>query len=388
MRPPSTHILKNTYIAVNATALFKQNKTGVEWYTWQLIKYLAREWKESDPPIVLFLPGDSTLFPEKQIFGQTALNIKNANWYLKPLKGKYFWTQYRLLKFLNHRPPGVLFSPSYVAPRFLSKNIPAINIVHGLEGEYFPEFRTVKQIISDHLWIIPALKKHRNITVSEHTKKDLNRFYHIPLPKIKVILSGPGTLDDNLTGTGHDAFLRKNGKNISFLFLDGSNERKNLPLAIRIFLKLRIETRRDLSLYIAGAIKDKNIINFIKSRKKYLIPLGYISEKKKIKQLKLANFLLYPSFYEGFGFPVLEAQAHGAVPITLKNSGLDEIGGKGIIEFDTENEKKSIAGIIDYINNSGRYQQLQEVGLENVQKYRWQKCARETRKFFLQIISK
>jgi len=393
------------YIAIDASALFKKNKTGVEWYTRQLLKYLVKEWKDSDPRVVLLAPRNHAEI-HRSVF------TRNKHWHFKLLPGRYFWTQHCLRKFLKRCPPALLFSPSYVAPRFLSRDIPTVTVVHGLEGEYFPEFRSAKQTIADHLLVIPVLRRDgvpasTIIAVSERTKKDLNYFFGIPPDRIKVVPSGPGTLDDaNLhaqrkrlsakaflspsfrrAGSDRKAdFLspRNSRKNIKFLFLGGDNERKNLELAIRIFLKLKhcVRTHCNASLYVAGDIKNRKILN---RRKENIIPLGYISEKEKIKQLETADFLLYPSFYEGFGFPVLEAQACGAVPIILKGGGLEETGGKGAIEFNIEKENKSIIHIMSHLKNRKNYQRIQKIGFANVQKYSWRKCAQEVRRILLKI---
>jgi len=375
------------YIAINACALFKQHKTGVEWYATQLLKHLAREWKETDLPVMLFAP-------KNLVQSHPRTEYQNKNWRLKPLPGKHLWTQYRLLKFLKRYPPALLFSPSYVAPRFLPQNIPDVTVVHGLEGEYFPEFKSIKQTFLDYFFTIPALKRSSFvIAVSEHTKKDLHYFYGIPLQKITTVLSGPGTLGDaDLRST--TARSASQEKTIKFLFLGGSTERKNLELAVRIFHQLRhlvgttvVGTTRELSLQIIGDIKNKELQKILASRKKDITLLGYVSEKKKMEYLKSANFLLYPSFYEGFGFPVLEAQACGAVPIVLKGSGLDEVGGEGIIEFDPSDEKKSISQIISYLEDSAKYRNIQQSGRANVKKFSWQKCAQEVKTILLNNIT-
>ena len=352
------------YVAINASALVKKNKTGVEWYTSQLLKYLAREWQESDPPVVLFVPQKP----------KNTASIMNKNWRIKILPGKFFWTQYHLLRFLKRYPPLTLFSPSYVAPRFLPPKISTINVVHGLEGEHFPEFRTLKQIVTDHYLTIPAIKKSSLvIAVSEHTRHDLFYFYHLPPKKIKTVLSGPGTIADKKIGC---SLVRKKDKVTKFLFLGGSNERKNLKLALRIFFLLKRKFK-NIHLTVTGKINPP-IENIIKE--KNITFLGYISEAEKKKQLKNAHFLLYSSFYEGFGFPVLEAQASGTVPITLKGSSLEEVGGDGIVKYDPRQEKKFLSLIVSLVKDQKKYSQMQKKGLKNIQRFSWQTCAKEIKK--------
>lgn len=358
-----------TYIAINASALCKKKKTGVEWYSLQLLKYLEQEWNNEDLTVVLFTP--------------KKINFPSKKWRIKVLPGEFLWTQFYLRNFLVKHPPVLLFSPSYVAPLFLPKRIKKINVVHGLEGEYFPQFRKIREIISDYFINIPSLKKSSLlIAVSEHTRKDLNYFYGIPFEKIKTILSGPGSLDNKFKFDS-----KKTKGTIQFLFLGGSSERKNLELAIRIFQKVtdRISSElvgKETKLIIAGSI-NKRFRKVLSYGKNNIVLLGYVSEQEKIQQLKNSDFLLYPSYYEGFGFPVLEAQACGTIPVVLKNSGLDEVGGQGIIEFDPALEEKSIDQIVDCIVSSGQHKKLQELGQTNFQKYSWQKCAREIRKILL-----
>jgi len=355
--------VERTYIAINATALGKPNKTGVEWYAWQLLKYLAREWKAPDPPVVLFTTN------------RPGTEIQNKKWRFKILPGKIFWTQYHLLKFLKRHPPALLFSPSYVAPRFLPPKIKTVNVVHGLEGERYPEFRSLKNTLGDYLINVPTLKKSfAIIAVSKHTKADLSYFYNIPSDQIKIIPSGGGTLEDDF----ESETKKKSGKNINLFFLAGSNDRKNLPLALRIFSNLKKIASVKISLTIAGIITE------IKYRKLILADknihyLGYVNEKEKIEQLKSSHFLLYTSFYEGFGFPVLEAQKCGAVPIVLKGSGLKEIGGEAIVEYDPANEGKALEKIKELIKDRQKYSQMQKIGLKNSQGFSWQKCAKQTR---------
>jgi len=365
-----------TYIAINAEALGKPDKTGVEWYGWQLLKYLSREWQASDPPVVLFV-SDRLKTGLDSIFWSAACK----NWRVKILPGQFLWTQYHLSRFLKRYPPALLFSPAYVAPRFLPKNIATINVVHGLEGEHFPEFNPLKNTVADYLTNVPALKKSSAIiAVSKHSKNDLHHFYGLPLNQIKVVLSGRGSLDDDFT-----AQPKKDRGTVKLLFLGGSNERKNLPLALRIFTQLQKLALSKITLHIAGEVTDDKMLKLIKANKNISL-LGYVGEKRKIKLLESSHFLLYPSFYEGFGFPALEAQTCGAIPITLKGSGLNEVGGAGIVEFDPFQEKGSLAKIAGLIIDPKKYGQMQKKGVKNSQRFTWHACAQATKKILLKYI--
>jgi len=364
--------LRTKYIAINAAVLVKPDKTGVEWYAWQLLKYLAREWKDTDPMVVLFAPGN----------GQKIPDFKKKNWRIKHLPGKYLWTQHHLRKFLKRYPPALLLSPSYVSPRFLPKSIPAVNVVHGLEGEHYPEFRSIKDTVTDYLINIPALRKSAAIiAVSKHTKTDLNYFYGIPPDLTRVVLSGRGTIDDDFAHTDE----KKNKQNIQFFLLAGPGDRKNLPLALEIFFRLRELSPKEITLAIAGTIKDKKLRELIKTDRN-ISYLGYVDEKTKIELLESSHFLLYSSLYEGFGFPVLEAQTCGAIPIVLEGSGLKEVGGNAIVEFNPLSKRKSLRKIVELIKEPEKYRQKQKIGLKNSQRFSWQSSARETKKILLQKI--
>lgn len=371
------------YIAINATALFKSRKTGVEWYSFQLLKYLSRVWQRGDPKVVLFAPQNLI----KRSNPHNFMALKNPRWRLKPLKGKYFWTQRVLRNFLRRRPPLLLLSPSYVAPVFLKKSIPTLTVVHGLEGEYFPEVKSAQKTISEYVFYLPALKKTTKIiAVSKHTQEDLVHFFGLPRERISVVLSGPGTLDDAQVKALESQPPRKNKKVFNFLFVGGGEERKNLETGLRIFNAFQKQCRQQCRLFVSGSLKRKSKIleRLLKENPQNIIKLGYVSETAKIKYLKKCHFLLYPSFYEGFGFPVLEAQMFNTVPVIIKGSGVAEIGGQGIIEVNPASQEQELAvELLKVTNSPAGYRRLQELGRQNVQKYSWRRCAEEVRKILL-----
>jgi len=366
-------VLKNKYIAIDGSALVKRNKTGVEWYGVKLIKYLSFKWKAEDLPVVIFIPQ------------KRKIRFKPKNWHIQFIPQKLFWTQYHLLKFLNKYPPQVFLSPSYIAPRFL--NSPSVNIVHGLEGEHFREFESIKDKIVKHVFVKPVLRKSKIVTVSNHSQKDLKKYFNLPS---QVILSGVGTLDDNrvirILRTARD--IKKSKTQINLLFIGGLNPRKNLSGAALIFRQLKKLTKKPIKLTILGGNKkDTAKINYSIQNspfKKDIIHIPYTANAKKEELLAKSHFLLFPSYYEGFGFPVLEAQTFGAIPVVMKNSGLAETGGEEILEYLEGEENKVASNMLKVINDTQEHRRMRKNGVDNVRKYSWNKCAKEIKKLVLE----
>lgn len=366
-------------IAVNASALSKKSKTGVEWYTFLVLKNLHQVWREDDPEIVLFSPK----------VDESVLKIFNkSSWRFKFLKSGPLWTQRKLCSALNRSKPKLLFSPSYTAPKFLKKEIKTVTVVHGLEGEYFPEAQPIWEILKERLVFRPAVEQSDKIlAVSEHTADDLIRFYRLNPEKIKVIKSGPGSFDDAEAKRISTALIeKKSEKRIEFIFLGGHLERKNFNLALQIFHLIGEKTNIPIKMTAIGRIGKKNpetekLLERLGSRVEIL---GYVEESKKRELLKSAHFLLYPSFYEGFGFPVLEAQLNHVIPVVLQAENFREIGGKNILDLiNSQTKQLNIETILELVKSSAKREAFAKIGRANAEKYSWQKCAEETRKILI-----
>ncbi len=362
-------------IAVNASALSRKSKTGVEWYTFLVLKNLHAIWRENDPEVVLYSP---------KVDEDILRLFSKSNWRFKFLKAGPLWTQTKLCSALSRSKPDLLFSPSYIAPKFLQKNIQTVTTVHGLENEYFPEGQSLARIIQERLVYRPSIEKSDQlIAVSEHTFDDLIKFYRINPEKIKVIKSGPGSFDDSekralIKISGE----KKSKKRIEFLFLGGHLERKNFNLALQIFSLIGEKTNIPIKMVAIGRIGQKSaetekLLNRLGSRVEIL---GYVEEKIKRELLRSAHFLLYPSFYEGFGFPILEAQLNNVIPIVLQAENFREIGGRSVLELiDSKSKQLNIEKILELVKDSEKRESLAQSGLLNAEKYSWLKCAEKTR---------
>ena len=221
-----------------------------------------------------------------------------------------------------------------------------------------------------------ALKKARKIiAVSVSTKNDLVNLYGANPEKISVVYHGATALKSE-TRT----------KKPQFLFLGRLEERKNITGLIQAFELLKKRYQLPHKLILAGSSgygyrKIKSKISQSKF-KDDIIELGYISEKEKRRLFGEAEALVFPSFYEGFGLPILEAQANGCPVITSDLSSLPEVAGAGAILIQPEVEQicQAMYKVIDDTNLRDR---LIKEGYRNIKKFSWQKCARETLKELL-----
>lgn len=228
----------------------------------------------------------------------------------------------------------VFFSPHF---NFLniSKGCKSVITVHDISFLRYPEFFSLrKNIWHKSLGIKKMLNKFDKIVaVSENTKLDLVEVLDLEEDKIHVIYSGNKiSIDKEIENSEVEEYLNKKDISSDYIFYLGNIEpRKNIVSIIEAYNKIR-EKREDLKntkLVIAGASGWKNKCVFTaweKSKyKKDIKFLGYVNKREKEILYRKAKLFVYPSFYEGFGFPPLEAMKRGVPVISSNVSSLPEI---------------------------------------------------------------
>lgn len=223
------------------------------------------------------------------------------------------------------------------------------------------------------------------IAVSENTKRDLISFCHVAEDKIKVIYSGitKSFVKLDLHGPRFNIIRNKYRLHKPFiLFLSTIEPRKNVIGLIKAFEILKKDNRHaGLQLVLAGGLgwKSEPIIKTIKSSlvKEDIIMLDYVESADRVVLYNLASVFAYPSFYEGFGFPPLEAMACGTPVVAAANSSLGEIVGDAGILVDPYNSKSIALGLKTILDNPELAQDLSLKGLEQAKKFTWEKAAEE-----------
>ncbi|NQV00966.1 MAG: glycosyltransferase family 4 protein [Parcubacteria group bacterium] len=326
-------------IGINAVAAFKQPRTGVEEYTYQLIKHLTMLEQSKKHRFILY-------------------SHKQLKW---PFP---MWTQIRLASEMIKNKPDVLFIPVHVLPLIHPKN--SVVTIHGLEYEYYPETYPYSHLKYLRWSTKYALKHARKIiAVSENTKKDLIKLYGGNPDKIEVVYHGYN--------------VRPLGSNIRtdpyILFIGRIETKKNIHGLIKAFDLLKKKYQAPHKLILVGPIPRSDLFDAKRSDIEFF---GYVSEQKKQQLLKNAEMFILPSFYEGFGMPILEAQASGCPVITSNVSSMPEVAGQGAILIEPKNIEQIAESMYKIINDSQLKKDLIEKGYENIKKFSWQKCAQET----------
>lgn len=254
--------------------------------------------------------------------------------------------------------------------------------VHDLSPVVTPEYYDFKRNLWHRLLAFKRAFARANLifAVSEYTKLDLLRLYNVPEKKIKVVYPG---IDDKVFRPNIDvADLREVRNRLGLpgdfiLFLNTIEPRKNLANVIKAFEQLP----HAASLVIAGrpGWKEAAIFREIKNSKKSakIRFIGYVSEQDKPAIIKLSRMLVYPSFYEGFGFQPLEAMAIGVPAIASQLTSLPEVLGDAALLVNPYNINDIAQAMHELLVNPALRQNFITKGLERAKKYNWQKTAEQ-----------
>jgi glycosyltransferase involved in cell wall biosynthesis len=280
----------------------------------------------------------------------------------------------------------VLFAPNFVPPPTRSRRL--VVTVHDLAFRLYPETAP----LATRRWLARlerALEQAAEIIVpSEATRTDLLRQYSLEPARISVIHHG----------VDHDRFrpalpeevervrLRYRIDGPYLLFVGGIEPRKNLPGLLRAYAQLPRSSAT--ALVIAGASVAWNPEGMEALRdaldalpgayRAKVVLTGYVHDREKVALYTGADALVFPSRYEGFGFPVLEAMACGTPVVTSNVSSLPEVAGDAAVLVDPDDDR-AIAGGIQRVIADGRLRErLREAGLARAAAFTWEDSARRT----------
>ena len=220
------------------------------------------------------------------------------------------------------------------------------------------------------------------ICVSENTKKDVMKLYAVPENKIRVVYEGYESNFQfpisNFQTNSNDSI--SNVTKPCLLFIGRLEERKNVGRMIEAFaiLKEKYQIPHELILIGKPGFGYERIAHKLQatSYKLEIKELGYVSEEEKWGLLENADVFLFPTLYEGFGIPVLEAQSVGVPVVTSNVSSLPEVAGDGAIFVDPESVESIAEGIYQVLSDPELRSDIIEKAAHNVNRFGWAQCAR------------
>ncbi|MBS9392913.1 MAG: glycosyltransferase family 4 protein [Dolichospermum sp. LBC05a] len=345
-------------LIINLSVIFSK-PTGISNYAKNLFPYL----KSLNPTLL------------------TAENYPDFNCYpvpnnLTPADGtkghlrRLLWTQFQLPKIYQNLKSQLLFSPIPEAP--LYTNCRFIVTAFDMIPLRFPN--RLSPLTTYHKYYTPEVFKQAEhiICISESTANDIIQFYQIPSHKITpILLAG-----DN----SHFQFLNLPTRNY-FLYVGRQDPYKNLQRLITAFSAL--PNRNDYELWLAGPYDQRySPLLEIQAQElgiSHLVKfLNYVSYDELPIIINQAIALVFPSLWEGFGLPVLEAMACGTPVITSNVSSLPEVAGDAAILINPYNPGEITAAMTTIINDSETRKQLVEKGLKRANQFSWEKTGLAT----------
>lgn len=289
------------------------------------------------------------------------------------------WTHVRLAWELRRSPVAVLFVPAHVLPLWCP--VPSVVTVHDLGYRYEPEAHTLSQRLYLELttrW--SARRARRIIAISRTTADDLRRYYGIPAERIHIVHHG---VDPHFAPRSPDeisAVLRRYGIQGPYLLHVGTLQpRKNL---LRLIEAFELLATHDPSLHLVlvgkrGWLRERieRAIETSVARAR-IHWLGHVADADLPALYSAADVFVFPSLYEGFGLPVLEAMACGTPVVTSARGALSEIAGPALICDPLD--PSDIARAIQRARDPALRSRLVRCGFDHAKGFTWERAAQET----------
>lgn len=379
-------------IGIDVSRIIEGNIGGVNVYTYNLINALAKIDQKNKYLLYPYFwecfpvrKYNKNIFPQQKNFSihcqKIPLSFIRNLWYSKIFPKEFL---------LNIKKIDLIHSPSYTVPEINNKKL--IVTIHDLTFFLYPEWHTfLNRRFSINQCVKATRFADRIITDSFNTKEDIKKILHIEEEKIVVIPLAAREIYcplDNKEKLKEKLKEKYDLKEEFILYVGALEPRKNVKTLIYAFDTLIKEYKEILLVVISGAswleediyklveklnLKDK--IKFLKLIPEEELPIFY----------NLAKIFVYPSLYEGFGFPVLEALSCGTPVITSNTSSLPEVVGNAAIMVNPLDTKVLAEKMYEVLTNRELQLKLKKAGIKRAKEFSWEKTAKETLKIYEEV---
>lgn len=389
-------------IGIDASRANRENRTGTEWYAFHLIRALWPQLHSSDR-VRLYVKE-----PLQKDWGElpNQVTVKILSW-----PPKFLWTHIRLAWEIFLNRVDVLFIPAHTIPIFSSS--PIITTLHDIGFEHSTSLYNNRKIgtqklifkilnlfvrlgtfgkygaseLDYHRFSARLALKHSAAitTVSEYSRKDIAKTYNYPIEKIYLIPNGVANNIYNSEIRHHQdkilLFGKRLGINGSYLVNLGRIEKKkNSLLLVQAFHKFISDpSKKNYILLMLGSFGygSDEVLKYIQNNnlQKNIITPSWVKQEEIPYLIAGAQAFVFPSLFEGFGVPVLEAMAVGTPVICSNSTALPGVVGKAAILIDPSNLDSIVDGINTVVNDKEIQEELRTKGYKQIQQYNWPSSA-------------
>lgn len=361
-------------IGFDARGAILYRGTGIGTYTYQLIKNLNLIDKRNN--YRFFWPGDEF----------QNLDISNDKVFqsIESKKNK-FWEEVHVPSRVEQEKIDIYHVPQNGIGLPRTKGCLQVITVHDLIPYIYPETSSAGYL-RIFLKEMPRIIEQSDmiITISEYSKRDIQRYFNLPDEKITVIYEAPETIYQPIEKSKAKGFVKQNYgiKSNYLLYIGGLSDRKNVKSLILAFWKIQKDIPQDYKLVIVGK-RERSFNKLIKlietlNLEDKIIFTDFVPVPHMPYLYNAADLFVYPSLYEGFGLPPLEAMACGTPVIASNLTSIPEVTGDAAVLINP-NDDLSLASVIEKVlNNPEQLEQMSIDGLKQASKFSWETCARET----------
>jgi len=353
-------------IGFDAKRLFN-NFTGLGNYSRTMIQNLNNYYPENQ--YYLFTPKTQHK-PDTKHFLNKPYNIIKPTW-----EPKSIWRSFACTKQINKLKLQIYHGLSHELPIGIKKTgAKSLVTIHDLIYKTYPnDFKAIDRKIYDYKFRYACENADTIIAISKSTKTDLVSIYNIPPEKIEVVYqSCHQNFKKPLNSTQINTILKQyNLPNKYMLYVGSIIERKNLLGIVKAMQKIKDQIKIPLVVVGNGKEYQQKVQNYITENnlEKQVIFTSHISYFDLPAIYQNASLFLYPSNYEGFGIPIIEALWSKTPVITSNISSLPEAAGKGAFYCNPNDENTIAEGIIKIINDADYSMQLTNMGYEHVKQF-------------------
>ena len=360
-------------VGFDATTI-RGNKSGVGYYTSRLVEHLTAEGGASNP------------IDELLVLSNRHIELPNVPRCRVVSEGRFplraIWMQAVLPRVLGRLRPDICHYTNFLGPYF--SNVPYVVTFHDMTLQLLPSFHTWKKRLLTRP-LAPAIARNAKfiITPSESARRDVARLFDLDRARIRAI---PHAADAQFRPRRDDESIdrieRRYGVRRPYLLYVGTLEpRKNLARAAAAFSRIA-HRFPDHHFYLAGDVgwKSQTLFRTLAQlpHRERVKRLGYVAEEDLAALYSNAALFVYPSLYEGFGFPVIEAMACGVPVLTSDNSSLAEIARGAALLCDPYDLSAITAAMERGLEDERERERVRLAGMTRASSFSWEESARQT----------